>query len=67
MNYYVNKRAQSNGDHEVHTASCRYLPSENDRRFLGDFSNCADAVREAKRYYPQSNGCRFCATACHTQ
>lgn len=25
--YYVNKNEQPNGDHEVHTGSCIYLPS----------------------------------------
>ena len=26
MLYYVNKNAQSNGDHEVHNKTCSYLP-----------------------------------------
>lgn len=26
--YYVNKKAQANGDHEVHKESCVYLPQE---------------------------------------
>ena len=25
--YYVNKNAQSNGDHEVHKENCDYLPN----------------------------------------
>lgn len=24
--YYVNKRAQTNGDHEVHVPTCNYFP-----------------------------------------
>lgn len=44
MKYYVNKRPQANGDHEVHTENCRYLPSAADQKYLGDFSNCRDAV-----------------------
>jgi hypothetical protein len=24
--YYVNKNAQDNGDHEVHTSTCSHLP-----------------------------------------
>lgn len=27
MRYYVNKNSQSNGDHEVHTRSCSFLPA----------------------------------------
>ena len=64
MKYYVNNHAQSNGDHEVHTENCIYLPS--DKKHLGDFANCADAVREAKKTYPKSNGCKTCSNACHT-
>lgn len=33
--YYVNKQAQSNGDHEVHTSDCRYLPSLLNRKAIG--------------------------------
>ena len=64
--YYVNKVAQSNGDHEVHEAGCSYLPAEHNRLYLGYFSNCADAVREARRHYRQVNGCYWCSRACHT-
>ena len=64
MKYYVNKKAQSNGDHEVHNENCNYLPS--DKKYLGNFSNCADAVKEAKKEYTKSNGCTYCAPACHT-
>jgi len=64
--YYVNMQAQTNGDHEVHTAGCSYLPSEGNRKYLGSFSNCRDAVRKAREYYTQVNGCYFCSRACHT-
>ncbi len=64
--YYVNKNAQPNGDHEVHTSNCNYLPSLDNRLYLGIFSNCADAVKEAKKSYSQSNGCYYCSRACHT-
>lgn len=64
--YYVNKRAQSNGDHEVHKAGCSFMPDEENRKFLGNYDNCYDAVREAKKTYPQSNGCYYCCKECHT-
>lgn len=62
--YYVNNKAQSNGDHEVHIPSCSYFPSDN--TYLGNFSSCDPAVAAAKVYYWQSNGCAFCCPACHT-
>lgn len=64
--YYVNKNAQSNGDHEVHDENCTYLPSSDNRNFLGEFSSCKAAVTEAKKTYSKSNGCRTCSIDCHT-
>jgi hypothetical protein len=64
--YYVNKNAQDNGDHEVHTTGCAHMPDPKNCQYLGSFTNCADAVRDARRYYPQSNGCYYCSRDCHT-
>ena len=64
--YYVNKNAQSNGDHEVHTSSCSYLPAPENRQYLGEFASCRGALQEARRYYSQVDGCYYCSNACHT-
>jgi len=64
--YYVNENAQNNGDHEVHKSNCNYLPDVKNLKGLGYFSNCADAVKEAKKTYSQSDGCYYCCNACHT-
>ena len=65
--YYVNDRAQANGDHEVHRDGCTWIPSAANRTYLGDHSSCEPAVREARRHYTQVNGCYYCSRACHTQ
>lgn len=65
--YYVNKNAQPNGDHEVHTTGCSYLPNPENRIVLGDHTNCTSAVTKAKEYYNQVNGCYYCSNSCHTQ
>lgn len=65
-NYYVNKNVQHNGDHEVHKSGCIYMPQAENRIYLGDFTSCSDAVRKAKEYYPQSDGCKTCCPSCHT-
>lgn len=65
--YYVNKNAQANGDHEVHRDPCAYMPDVPNRLYLGDFTNCQDAVREAAKKYSPVNGCYYCSLACHTQ
>lgn len=64
--YYVNKQAQDNGDHEVHKSGCSWMPAAENRVHLGSFSNCRDAVRKAKTIYSQSDGCYYCCTECHT-
>ena len=64
--YYVNKNAQSNGDHEVHTTGCSFMPNDVNRFYLGDFVYCQGAVAKARDYYSQVNGCYFCASGCHT-
>lgn len=65
--YYVNNRAQSNGDHEVHDEDCRYLPLPQNRTYLGKFLTCKPAVEKAKSYHKQVNGCSTCSLSCHTQ
>ena len=64
--YYVNKNAQSNGDHEVHREGCSWLPDVNNRIYLGSFYTCGPAVVEARNHYSQVNGCYFCSRDCHT-
>ena len=64
--YYVNKNAQANGDHEVHKSGCSFMPSSENRQSLGDFPSCHGAVRKAKGIYPKADGCYYCSPACHT-
>jgi len=62
--YYVNNNAQHNGDHEVHEEGCQYMPSN--KTDLGLHDDCQSAVKEAKKKYSKSNGCKYCAKPCHT-
>lgn len=64
--YFVNKNAQVNGDHEVHTSNCSFVPIAENRIDLGYHTSCHSAVRKAKEYYSKSNGCYYCCRACHT-
>jgi hypothetical protein len=65
-NYYVNRNAQPNGDHEVHTSECAFLPKLENRFHLGYFFNCHLAVAEASKYFVRTNGCKYCCMECHT-
>lgn len=67
--YCVNKQAQSDsGDHEVHDLASEKgcLPDPENRRNLGTFATCGEAVEAAKGYYDDVNGCYYCANNCHT-
>lgn len=65
--YYVNDNAQANGDHEVHKHGCSFIPDADNRTYLGNFSSCFPAVREAREKYTQVNGCFYCSKPCHTK
>ncbi len=65
--YYVNKNAQSNGDHEVHTTGCAHMPELANQVYVGDFPSCVPAVAKAKQQYSKANGCYYCCNECHTQ
>ena len=63
--YYVNKTAQDNGDHEVHKLGCYWLSLVKNKGSLGNFSSCHGAVTKARKKYPKADGCKHCSLACH--
>jgi hypothetical protein len=65
--YYVNKNAQSNGDHEVHSEDCLFLPGEVNRIYLGLHLGCDSAVREGSKHFNSVDGCKFCSPSCHNR
>lgn len=65
--FYVNKNPQENGDHEVHEYGCTHAPNSENAEYLGNFSSCREAVKEARKKYPTADGCYYCAPACHKQ
>lgn len=67
MRYYVNKNSQSDGYHEVHTYNCNHGPDSENRLYLGEYSSCAPAVKEAKKHFTKSDGCYYCSGKCHTR
>ena len=63
--YYVNKNAQSTGEHEVHKEGSYRMPDLQNRIFLGYFLYAIDAVREARRYFNNVDGCYYCSKEAH--
>jgi hypothetical protein len=66
--YVVNRKAQANGDHEVHRMdTCKMLPASENRDPLGVLNGCRSAVIAAKvKGYARANGCAWCSPECHT-
>ena len=63
--YYLSKNARESGDHEVHAGGCCFLPSPEYRIYLGQFTDCQQAVAAARNHRHRVDGCCHCATDCH--
>jgi hypothetical protein len=65
--YYVNKLTTTNPNfnHEEHKSTCPYLPSANNRVYLGYLSSCTEAMLKARIYYSSVDGCAICCLECH--
>lgn len=63
--YCINTNAQPTGEHEVHTSNCALGPSIENRINLGFFHNSSEAIKEAKRYYNNVDGCFYCCPENH--
>ena len=67
MRYYVNKNAQPTGEHEVHKPTCVWLPYVENRIYLGDFTTSAEALKAARQFYSNVDGCKKCCPEIHTR
>lgn len=66
--YFVERRAQANGDHAVHDRSrCppACFPARGDAEYLGEFFDARQALAVANLRYPQVNGCPLCMPEVH--
>ena len=70
MNYYyanMNETENPGYHHEVHKQGCYWgekTPLEN-RKPLGYFENEREAVKDAKKYYADADGCAACCPLAH--
>jgi hypothetical protein len=65
--FYVNSKPQESGEHEVHTETCIFLPSQQNQIYLGEFEYCEAAVLAAKSFYYNVDGCFYCSSTCHRE
>ncbi len=68
--YYLNLTAKYEDGikhYEVHEENCAWLDKTDDREELGNFSDCREAIKEAKKRYPdwRIDGCKHCSPKCH--
>lgn len=65
--YYANTTRQSDSgcNHEVHKEGCHCMPSVLNRQYLGWFSSDEEALRVAKSYYTDADGCIICCPSIH--
>ncbi len=70
--FIVNKNAQTShrGEHEVHNLDrgCSHLPLPQNQVDLGYHANCRNALAFVREKNPNHifDGCKHCATECHT-
>ena len=52
-NWYYVEIISEDGDtnHEIHKEYCVLMPEKDNRLYLGNFTNCEDALREAEKLY----------------
>lgn len=66
MFYLLNKNSQiATGDHKIHTSDCPMKPNKNNTIELGEFYNVKVAQCEAKKYFFNVDGCKFCCKEIH--
>ena len=65
MKYYVNDEAKEGGVHIVHSEKCQFLPNEDKRHALGDYTSCDTAMKHARERHSRVNGCQTCCPDCH--
>lgn len=65
--YYYNKNLDKNGNHEVHTDDCSYMPIPINRVFIGYEKDCYSAIQRVKNETGKQNfdGCFYCCYDCH--
>lgn len=58
--YYLTDNIEPDGTRTVHTAQCTYMHSNTRKKYLGVFSDCVGAVREARTICPYVKGYVYC-------
>lgn len=64
--YILNKNSQiATGDHKIHTNECSRKPKRSNTIELGEFYDIKVAKCEARKYFFNVDGCKFCCNSIH--
>jgi hypothetical protein len=67
ITFYLTADPQDEGRRFLHTEGCQIRQHHlNGTVELGTFGHCAEALEEARKTHPRTNGCALCAPDCHT-
>lgn len=64
--FYVDLKVKENGEYLMHRSGCKQLPDSTSRYYVGLFTTCNEAIKDAKKAFPLTNGCKICCKSCHT-
>ncbi len=59
--FFIRVKSQFNGTYPVHSEDCPFLPDDQNRIYLGEFSTYAEALFSTRFYFPEASKCNFCA------
>lgn len=66
MFYVVNKNAQiRTGEHKIHKQTCNRKPKDQNLIELDDLCDSRVALCEARRYFFNVDGCKYCCPEIH--
>ena len=65
--FCVSLDEDKNGSHIVHLDGCQRWPPPKSTRLLGLYEYCDEALRAARMFFGQVDGCSQCIPQCHAQ
>ncbi|OBQ52709.1 hypothetical protein SP90_07020 [Halodesulfovibrio spirochaetisodalis] len=60
MQYHIHIKKMASGDYEVHKENCEWCPPQDQLLPVGEFPTAEEALKSAKKQFPEANGCHHC-------
>ena len=62
--YYIDIEKSIFNENEVHEKGCHRMPKQENLEFLGNYSSCHTALKEAQKKFNDATGCYSCSWEC---